>query len=200
MHMKKFLLTAAVLAVSTASQASIIPTLTGITPVGSDFQFSYQGYLAGDQGLVSGDQLDIFNFAGYVPGTVASPYPTVIASATTGNPSGLILPPGFVINPADATLVFTYTGPDYNTSGGPYAVTLFNGLSAESIYGTSTGFGAFSAVAEKNTGPDTGTTTYNTGYEDVPTPVPEPAIWALMLLGAGLSGATLRSRRKIATA
>jgi len=201
-QMKKLFLAAAVLAVSTAAQASIIPTLTGVTPAGSDFMWTYQGYLAGDQGLVSGDQLDIFNFAGYVPGSVTNGgLANVTATATTGNPSGLILPPGFVINPSDTTLVFTYTGPPYETSGGPYPVTLFSGLGAESIYNAINIFGAFSAVAEKNTGPETGTPTFNTGYEAVPTmTVPEPGPWGLMLLGGGLTGMALRRRRSPAVA
>jgi hypothetical protein len=194
--MKKLLLVTAALVVSTAAHASIIPTLTGVTgPSGGQYTWTYQGYLAGDQGLVSGDQLDIFNFAGYVPGSVFSPYANVVATATTGDPSGLILPPGYVIQPGTTTLVFTYTGPNYDTKGGPFGVTDFNGLSAKSTLGTINPLGAFSAVAEKNTGPDTGTPTFNTGYEAVPGSVPEPSAWGLMLLGAGLTGATLRRRR-----
>jgi hypothetical protein len=198
--MKKLLLTAAsALAVAGAAHASIIPTLTGVTPDGSgDYFFSYQGYLAGDQGLVAGDQLDIFNFAGYVPGSVFSPYGDVTATAVTGDPSGLDLPPGFTIQPGTTTLVFTYTGPNYDTSGGPFGVTLFNGIGAKSIYGNYALAGAFSAVAEKNTGPATGTATFNFGYEDVPISVPEPAAWSLMLIGAALSGAALRGRRQTA--
>ncbi len=69
-------------------------------------------------------------------------------------------------------------GPDYNKSGGRFPVT------------------AYSTVAEKNTGPETRSPTFNTGYDDVPIPIPEPATWALMLLGAGLSGAALRSRKR----
>jgi hypothetical protein len=96
-----------------------------------------------------------------VPGSISNGgYADVTATATTGNPSGLILPPGFVIKSIDV-------------------------------------FGAFSAVAEKNTGPATGTPTFNTGYEAVPSAlVPEPAVWTLMLLGAGLTGACSRSARR----
>ncbi len=198
--MKRLLLAAAALAISTAAQASIISTLTSVTPDGADYMWTYQGYLAGDQGLVFGDQLDIFNFAGYVPGSVTSGgLLDVTATATTGNPSDLILPPGFVIDPGTTTLVFTYTGPPYNASGGPYPVTLFNGIGAESIYNGINLFGAYSAEAEKNTGSETGTPTFNTGDEAVPE-VPEPGAWALMLLGAGLTGAAIRRRRSLAAA
>jgi hypothetical protein len=199
--MNKFLLTVAALAVSTAAQASIIPTLSSITPVGSNFMFTYDGYLSGDQGLVAGDQLDIFNFAGYVPGSVtAGGNPDVVATVVTGDPSGLSLPPGVSLIPGDVTLVFTYEGPPYDTSGGPFGVTLFSGLGAQSIYGGSALIGAYSAVAENNTGPETGTATFNFGFEAVPFPIPEPATWALMLIGAAATGASLRNRRNLAAA
>jgi hypothetical protein len=200
--MKKLLCAAAALAVSTAVHASIIPTLTGVTPDGMGaYFFSYQGYLAGDQGLVAGDQLEIFNFAGYVPGSVFSPYADVTASVTTGDPNGLDLPPGFVIQPGTTTLVFTYTGPNFDTTGGPFGRTLFNGIGAKSTFPNFALAGAYSAVAEKNNGPETGHATFNLGYEAVPvSSIPEPAAWALMLVGAGLSGAAMRGRRRVAAA
>jgi hypothetical protein len=199
--MKKLLLTVAALAVSAAAQASVIPTLSGVTPVGSVYLFTYDGYLSGDQGLVAGDQLDIFNFAGYVPGSITNGgNPDVVATAVTGDPSGLSLPPGVTLVPGDTTLVFTYEGPDYDTSGGPFGVTLFSGLGAESIYGSFALAGAYSAVAENNTGPETGTATFNFGYEAVPVPTPEPATWGLMLFGAAATGTVLRRRRRLSVA
>jgi hypothetical protein len=199
--MKKLLLTVAALALSTAAQASVIPTLTSVTPVGSDFFFSYSGYLSGDTGLVHGDQLDIFNFLGYVPGSITTGgIADVSATVTTGNPSGLALPPGFTIIPGSTTLVFTWVGPPYNASGGPFPITLFNGIGAESIYGASALDGAYSAVTTQNFGPTQGTKAFNTGFEAVPALVTEPATWALMLTGAAATGAILRGRRKLASA
>jgi hypothetical protein len=196
--MKKLLLTVATVMAATATQASIIPTLTSVTPTGSDFTFTYSGYLSGDTGLKPGNQLDIFNFLGYVPGSISADGNPVSVSVTTGNPSGLPLPPGFTFLPGAVTLVFTYTGPPYRTSGGPYDFTNFTGLSAESIYGGSALDGAYSAVAVGNTGPATGTAAYNFGYEAVPAIIPEPAAWGLMLIGATMTGAALRNRRKLA--
>jgi hypothetical protein len=184
----------ATLSVSTAAQASIIPTLLSLTPTGSDFTFNYVAFLSGDQGLVAGDVFAIFNFNGYVPGSISTTAPDFSVLATTGS-DGLSLPPGFVLIPGDTTLVFTYTGPDYHTSGGPFPDTLLAKFSAESIDG---GFslGAYSAIAENNTGFATGTKAFNFGYTVVPFAIPEPGAWALMLIGAGLTGASLRGRRR----
>jgi hypothetical protein len=183
-------------ALATAAHASIIPALDSVTPSGADFSYSYGGFLSGDTGLVAGDQLDIFNVLGYVPGSIsAGANPNIVASAATGDPSGLALPPTFVLNPAATTLVFTYVGPDFDTSGGPFADLIFSGLSALSTIGTFADIGAYSATSTDNTGPTAGTEAFNFGSEAVPAPVPEPSGWALMLAGAGLAGTALRRRR-----
>ena len=196
--MKKLLLAAAMLSVSVSAHASIIPTLTSVTPTGSDFTWLYQGTLAGDQGLQSGSKLVILDFRGYVPGSISpdgAPFTASVENVT----SGIILPFGQTDDPTIANLVFTYNGPDFHTTGGPFKSVDFSGLSAESMFG---GFrkGVFSAVAEKNNGVGpggTGTITYNTGYTSTPgTGIPEPATWALTLCGFGLLGATLRGSRR----
>ena len=195
--MRSFMLAAvAALALSGTAHASVIPTLDGITPDGSDFKFSYTGQLAADQGVTDGSQLVIIDFAGYVNGSVSSTLPNVTASVSNTLPTGLTIDPAFTDNPSIPDLVFTYTGADFQTSGGPFAgITNFSGLSADSIYG-SMGTGSFSAVAIKNNGPETGTLTYNVGEVAIPTAaVPEPASWALMILGFLGLGATLRLRR-----
>lgn len=117
--------------------------------------------------------------------------------ATTQLTSPLALPPGSTDNPLLPNLVFTYTGPAYNNTGGPAAApTLFTGLSAKSTFGLS-GQGAFSALAVKNTGAQANTLTLNQGYVSVPITagVPEPASWALMILGFGGIGGVLRRKR-----
>ncbi len=200
--MKKLLLAAAtLLCVTTGARAAIIPTLTSVTADGSNFDWLYQGTLAGDQGLVDGSRLVIFDFKGYVPGSIFSPYASVTASVENVS-TGLILPPGMSDDPGLVNLVFTYHGPDFDASGGPFADINFNGLMAKSTFGDLTQ-GIFSAQAVKNNGlgpGGAGTPAYNTGFVTVPGAlgVPEPASWALMLMGFGLAGASLRRRRAAA--
>jgi hypothetical protein len=199
---RQLAVSAAVIAVaaflSGGARASVIPVLDSVTPDGSDFLFSYDGQLAPDQGVIAGDQLVILDFAGYVPGSVQSSLPDVTASVSYTLPAGMLLDPGFTDNPAIPDLVFTYNGPPVDTSGGPYPSQIdFSGLSAESIYSQQVS-GSFSAVAVKNSGAQTGTTTYNVGQVGVPlaTAVPEPALWAMMITGFFGVGFIMRGSRK----
>src|SRR5689334_10635648 len=126
----------AALALTGAAHASVIPVLDNVTPDGSNFTFNYTGQLAGDQGVTDGSQLVILDFAGYVDGSVHSSLPNVSATVSNTLPAGLVPYLGVVDNPSIPDLVFTYTGPDYQTSGGPFpGLTNFSGLSADSIFG-----------------------------------------------------------------
>ncbi len=184
------------LCASTGARAAIIPTLTSVVPDGPNFDWLYQGTLAGDQGLVDGSRLVIFDFKGYVPGSIFSPYAAVTASVEDVS-TGLIMPPGTTDDPGIVNLVFTYHGPPFNASGGPFPDVNFNGIGAQSTFGKFA-LGVFSAQAVKNNGlgpGGTGTPAYNTGYVTVPEAlVPEPMTWALMILGFGLAGGALRRR------
>ena len=199
--MKRLVLAAiAPLAIASAAHGAIIPTLESVTPVGPNYEFDYQGTLVGDQGLVPGSRLVIFDFAGYVVGSVSAADPNFVATVENTS-SGLILPPGFVDNPAVPNLVFTWKGLPFHASGGPYADFNFM-FKALSKYKT-LALGVFSAIAVKNNdlGPGgPGTKTFNTGYVTVPAPVPEPQVWAMMLAGFGLVGASLRRRRTTSAA
>ena len=199
MHLKlRLAAAAAVFATAVSAHAAVIPSLTSVTPISGVYMFNYQGTLSGDAGLTTGSKLVIFDFLGYVAGSVFSPYPTVTAS-TELTSSGLITIPGQIDDPALANLVFTYNGPDFQTSGGPYEPVDFNGIGARSIY---SGLGAdtFAAITVKNN-PDgkpggTGTLVYDQGFITVPAgAVPEPATWAMMILGLGGAGAVMRRRR-----
>jgi hypothetical protein len=185
--------------VSGAAQASVIPVESGITPDGANYKWTYDGQLAPDQGVKAGDELVIIDFAGYVSGSVGTSLSNVTASVSNTLPAGMLLDPGFTDNPNIPDLVFTYTGPDYRTSGGPYPTqTDFSGLYADSTFKNMI-TGSFSAVAVKNDGAETGTVTYNVGQVAVPTSaVPEPGVWAMMLAGFFGVGFALRNARKAA--
>jgi len=185
-----------------AAHAAVIPTLTGVTPNGTDYTFTYEGTLSGDAGLTTGSKLVIFDFAGYVANSIFSPYANVLAT-TELTTTGLTTVPGTVDDPTLSNLVFTYNGPDFQTSSGPFAPVNFSGLSARSIFN---GLAAdtFAAVTVKNN-PNglpggTGTPIYDQGFVTVPGPVPEAGTWALMIIGFGGAGAMLRRARSAALA
>jgi len=193
--MKKLLLAAAaVLCTVSAAHASIIPVLTSVTQEGDLFRYSYQGTLAGDQGVTQGSKLVIFDFAGFAGGfQVPSPFIT----ASTEMSSGLFAP-GQTDDPNVTNLVFTWNGPDFHATGGPLDPVDFNGLSALSTLNL-TGLDGYAAVAVKNN-EATGTLTTNAGSVLVPISgaVPEPATWGLMILGFGGVGAMVRTRKRAA--
>jgi hypothetical protein len=191
---------AVLLMLATAAHASDIPTLTSVTASGANYQFNYQASLSADEGLVAGDKLAIIDFAGYVAGSVLSTNANWTASVSNSLPSGLSGQFGVTDNAAIPDLVFTYVGPTFQTSGGPYPNQVdYAGLSAVSTYGDSV-FGYFSAVAIKNTGPTQGSIDYNTGSVGVPSGVPEPASWAMLILGLAGVGGVLRRERPRALA
>src|SRR3546814_1302336 len=79
-------------------------------------------------------QLVIFDFAGYVDGSVFSPYDDVSASVEYSNPD-FTLAHGVTDDPGLVNLVFTWTGDDFQTSGCPFSDNDFSGLTAVSTYG-----------------------------------------------------------------
>jgi hypothetical protein len=193
-----FAAAAALILAGTAS-ASVIPVLLSDTPDGSDFLFSYEAQLAPDQGLTKGDQVVVIDFMGYVPGSVASSNSDWTASVSNTLPAGLLTPPaGDSASIPD--LVFTYDGPDFDTTGGPFVSdTNYLGLTAVSMFGGVAGTD-FSADAVKNNGDEVGTTVFDVGMVGAPAPVTEPASWAMILSGLGAIGGGLRlSRRSLAT-
>lgn len=196
--MKKLLLAAcASIACSSGANAAIIPVLDTVTADGSDWIFSYSGTLAGDQGLVSGSKLIIYDFAGYVPGSIDSGIYAADLAASVELTSILLPPPSDTDDPLVPNLVFTWTGAPFNASGGPFADVSFAGLTAKSVFSATQNDG-FSAMAVTNNGTATGDDTFNSGRVGVPlaSAVPEPATWALMIAGFGFAGTALRARRR----
>jgi len=197
--MKKLVLLAtAAFSLATAAHASVIPVLDSVTPVGSEFEFSYAGTLAGDQGLVDGSELVIFDFSGYVLGSISPGIYGPDLIAFTENTSTLPPPFGEDDDPLIPNLVFKWVGAPFNASGGPFADVDFAGLTARSIFGA-TRLDGFTALTVTNNGAATGKPASNTGFVGVPDGivVPEPASWALLILGFGGVGAALRTRKRL---
>ncbi|MEW5684414.1 MAG: PEPxxWA-CTERM sorting domain-containing protein [Pseudomonadota bacterium] len=194
--MKNLLIAATVLCgVATTANAAIIPVLDTVTLNGSSYIFSYSGTLAGDQGLMPGSQLVIFDFAGYVTGSIDAGIYAADVDATVEFTSTLTPQPGQDDDPLIENLVFTWRGSPFNASGGPFADVSFSGLTARSIY-SAVRLDGFSAKAVVNNGAATGQDAYNSGLVGVAAAiVPEPTTWALLIAGFGLAGASLRRRR-----
>lgn len=196
--MKKLLLAmCASFAFSSAASAAIIPTLDSVTADGTDWLFSYSGTLAGDQGLVAGSKLIIYDFTGYIPGSIDAGIYSANLAASVEFTSAILPPPSDTDDPLIANLVFTWTGSPFNASGGPFADVSFAGLTAKSVYSLVRNDG-FSAMAVTNNGSATGDPSFNSGRVGVPSAVPEPATWALMIAGFGFAGTVLRARRRLA--
>ncbi|OHT19976.1 PEPxxWA-CTERM sorting domain-containing protein [Edaphosphingomonas haloaromaticamans] len=194
---KRLLIAACVLAgITSTAQASVIPVLSSVTEEGGLFRFSYEGTLSGDQGFLEGSRLIIFDFAGFAGG-VMTPSPNIIAStelvsSVYPDPGGVLPVPGYPDDPNILNLVFTWVGPPFQASGGPFPDLEFAGLSALSTY-SGVKLTGYSARAVTNNGTATGLPAYNVGEVGAPT-VPEPRTWAMMLVGFMAVGHVLRQR------
>ena len=191
--MKKWVLaTAAAAGLAGSAQAAVITLQTIGNNGPNDFTWTYQGSLGPDEGLRAGDKLIIYDFGGYVDGSIFANSPDIATSVEYTTPGGLVTP-GFADDPALANLVFTYTGPDFRNTGGPYAPLNFDGIGAQSTLGGIVE-AAFYTLTTKNNGGEN-TSIFTLGSVSTPfNAIPEPANWAMLLGGFGLLGFSMRRR------
>lgn len=182
----------AAMAMSTPAGAAVI-TLNSVTPEGDYFRFTYGGTLAPDEGVVAQSKLIIFDFAGYVEGSIFSTIADFQGVAELFSDTPFITP-GFVDDPTIPNLVFTYTGDPFRASGGPFEPLTLAGFGALSSFGDNVR-GAFTAFGVKNNPPESeGTDLITIGNTRIPSAVPEPGTWAMMLAGFMLVGGAMRRR------
>lgn len=193
----------AAVAMTGASEAAVV-TLGSTTAVGTNTNFTYNATLGPDEGVRAGDRLVIFDFAGYVPGSIFTGSPN-LTGATELTSTGLIT--GSQTDDASLlNLVFTYNGPDFRNTGGPFASLDFTGFGAVSTF-SSTTLDGFTTITTKNNPPPTENTMLDTlGTTQVPAPgipgsaVPEPSSWLMLLSGFGIVGFAARRRRTVLAA
>lgn len=200
--MKRWVLAAAAAVTFAVPASASVITLSGVTNNGpGDFTWNYQGTLGPDEGVRSGDRLIIFDFAGYIDGSIFTPSANVVGSVENTS-AGAFVTPGFNDDPNITNLVFTYVGPDFRNEGGPFLPFDFNGLGARSQFSATT-VDAFFTLTTKNN-PDgvpggSNTAVFTLGQVTVPTAaIPEPATWAMLLGGFGMLGAATRRRNRVA--
>ena len=193
--MKKILLAAAALVACSATANAAVITLHGITGPANNYTFTYQGTLGPDEGVRPGDNLIIYDFAGYIPGSIFSTSSNLTTTTALLNPGPLI--PGQIDSPTLTNLIFTYNGPAFHNAGGPFVPLDFTGIGARSTF-NNTILKAFTSLTTKNNPAGAANTPVVTlGLDLAPTAsVPEPAMWGMMIVGFGLVGASTRRRNR----
>ena len=181
---KKLLLAAtALVGLSSSAHASVIPVLDTVTPVGTDYEFRYSATLAGDTGLTAGNVLVIFDFVGYVAGSVSAGIYAADVDAFTELTSLLTPPPGFDDDPTLVNLVFKWKARRSTPRAAPSGRRLRRPAGPLDLrrHGPGRlrrrGHGSTTALA-------LGLPAFNTG--PVAVPVPEPSSLALLVMGLAL--------------
>ena len=198
--MKKWVFAAAAAVGVAGSANAAVVTLQSIDMNGAnDNRFNYQATLGPDEGLRSGDRIVIFDFAGYIDGSIFTPNANFVGTAELVSADPVT--PGFTDDAALTNLVFTYVGPNFRFPGGPLPQTDINGLGARSTLSGTTVDAFFSRTVKNNPVGrigGAGTPIFTLGQVSTPavSAVPEPAAWAMMLGGFGLLGGAMRRRTR----
>jgi len=149
-------------AVTLATYADVIPSLSSITPSGSDFTWNYSANVTLNQRVEHDDFFTIYDFGNFVPGSNTQPVGWVFSSALLGRTPQFVLPHD---DPGILNLTWTYIG--QTPIVGPAALGIFSVNTSTNQLRTSD----FAAQATRNGDPNDGTKISNVG--DIAVPVPE---------------------------
>ena len=164
-------------AVTLATYADVIPTLSSITPSGSDFTWNYSANVTVDQRVEHDDFFTIYDFGNFVAGSNTQPAGWAFSSALLGRTPPLVLPHD---DPGILNLTWTYIGK--NPIIGPAPLGIFSVNTNTNQVGTSD----FAAQATRNGGPNDGTKISNVGDVSVPVPEMSALLPILSVCSAGL--------------
>ena len=198
--MKKVIFALLALGAANAAQADIIPSLTVGSPVqvGSLFRYDYTATLAADQQLQSGNFFTIYDFQGFTNfGTVAANFSP--SSQFTGITPNDVIPAD---NAGILNISFVYSGPTLNNppAGGQGVSVELGTFQVFSTLNQGAQLLNFASRAIKNNGDSAGSTVSNVGFTSGPGAVPEPSVWAMLLVGFGAIGYSARRRNAVAVA
>lgn len=164
---------------STPLQAGLLPVNVTVTPEADRFRWTYAIVLPTDSQLQAGNFFTIYDFAGFVPDSVAMPEGWVFSTALTGPTSPEVIP---FDDPTIPNLHWAYSGETITDGqiglGNFWAVSIYAGP-VDSYF-----------TAQTNRTSD-GQLDTNITTTSVPVPgpqVPEPATLALAGLGLPLIG------------
>ena len=171
------------------ANADIIPTLSSITPSGSEFTWNYTATVTNDQMVVTGNYFTIYDFSSISPITATAPAGWTYTTALVGVTPSDVAP---VDSASLFNVTFTYTG---TTIVGPQSLGTFS-INSNTDQLRS---GYFSGNGTRSTGPNAGTAVDNVGRLAVP--VPEMSALAPLVgvcgIGAiGMVSSLLRRRQK----
>ena len=172
------------------AEAGFTVLLTGPATGTGPFTYSYASAINASDSIVSGNFFRIYDFGGYVPGSITAPAGWTASTALV-NPTP---PPNVVLthgdDPTITNLIFTYTGAQID---GPQ---VFTGFTAQSTILATVGNGL---IAKDYVGRATQTLSGefvdSVGNVAVPAIVPEPSSCILLGLG-GVSVVGLLARRR----
>jgi hypothetical protein len=170
---------------------------TTVTPDGlGGFTFGYDVQIFGFEGLVNGSSFSIADFAGYNGQWTSADSRWALTQVV--NQVGPPLAGGpFPNDPTLPDLVFTWSGGDFGLNPQVRTNAHF-AFTMGSTFSTRFGFGGVTANMIPTTGSGAGTARTTYGGSPVPG-VPEPATWAMLIMGMGMVGLGLRLRRRQAS-
>ena len=174
------------------AHAHVLPSLESISGVGPNYTYTYDAALDSLQRIENDDYFTIYDFAGYVPGSIAGPAGWNATAQLVGITPGDVLPAD---DPGLWNLTWTRTGGEILTT--PLGWDLGDGFTADSTL-NHTITGTFVGSATRDHGPLALSKISNIGDIEVPGPAsstPEPCTLALLGLGAAPLALRRRSRK-----